>query len=252
MKKMASIALATALAFSLVACGGAAQTQAPAEDTADEGETAEVTTLVGGWTNNDEIIGKSITEEQAAVFQQAVGDLVGVNYEPVAVIGEQLVSGRNYAYLCKATVVAPDAQGEWVVAVIYQDLEGNCSLTTVNPIDPVDIHVVEGEKGSVMGGWSIPEAPESLELPGDSQQVFATAMQKLADEGKDYALAPQTLLATQVVSGVNYQVLCIGSVDGGAPQVFDVTLYENASGDVEVTSIDALDLDFYVTPLVDE
>ena len=252
MKKFASIALATALAFSLVACGGAAQTETPAEDAGGEEQTAEVTTLVGGWSINGDIAGKTITEEQAAIFQQAMGNLLGVDYEPVSVIGEQLVSGKNYAYLCKSTVVAPDAQGEWVVAVIYQDLEGNCSLTTVNPIDPVDLHVVEGEKGAVMGGWSIPESPEGVELPGDTQAIFDTAVQKLSEDGKNYVLAPQALLATQVVSGANYQVLCIGSVDGGASQFYDMTIYKNASGDIEATSLDALDLDFYVTPLVDE
>ncbi len=251
MKKMASIAVATALAFSLAACGGAAQTEAPVDDAGGE-EAAEVTTLVGGWTINGDIAGKTITEEQAAIFQQAMGEVLGVNYEPVAVIGEQLVAGKNYAYLCKATVVAPDAQGEWVVVVIYQDLEGNCSFTTANPIDPVDLHVVEGDKGAVMGGWSIPESPEGVDLPADAQEVFDAAVKALADEGKDYVLAPQALLATQVVSGANYQVLCLGSVDGGASQLLDVTIYKDASGNVSVSSVDALDLDFYVTPLVDE
>ena len=252
MKKLASIALATALAFSLVACGGAAQTEAPAEDAGGEEEAAEVTTLVGGWTINEEVPDKALSEEQAAIFQQAMGDLLGVDYEPVSVIAEQLVAGRNYAYLCKAKAVTPSAKSEWVVVVIYQDLEGNCSFTCANPIDPADLHIVTADKGAAMGAWTVDGEADAVALPEEAYAAFDKAVEVLATPDTTFTLSPQALIATQVVSGTNYQVLCIGTMNGGTPTVYDMTIYKNLNGEVENVSVDALDLDYYVTPPVTE
>lgn len=251
MKKLSHIALATALVFSLAACGGAATTDNATDDTSTD-EPTEATQLLGGWTINSETPDKAIDEVQASIFMQAMSEVVGVNYEPVAVIGQQLVSGMNYAYLCKSSVVHPNASTEWTVVVIYQDLDGNATFKGAAPLDIADLHVLEGEKGAAMGAWSTPAPGEGVDLPTKAQDAFYAAVDAMED---DYMLAPQALLATQLVSGTNYQVLCIGRTpaEGDGPwTVYDVTIYEDLEGNATVSSISALDLDFYVTPPVEE
>ena len=54
-----------------------------------------------------------------------------VDYEALALLGKQIVAGTNYAYLCKATVVAPDAQPYLAVVFVYQTLEGDCELLKI-------------------------------------------------------------------------------------------------------------------------
>lgn len=259
MRKFVTFAVTTTLAVTLAACGKKAETEKAEEGTVEETteevaeeaieEEAEVVAegslVAGGWQVNDDGVSSLLTPEQAEVFQKAMGELLGVNYEPVSVIGQQVVAGMNYAYLCKSTVVSPEAQPEWDVVVIYNDLEGNATFTSATPIDLADVKLVSGEAGEAVGAWEVPEATGFCPLPDAAYD----ALDALA--AKDgYELNPQALLGTQIVAGTNYQVLCVGrsTATEDAPfQLFDVTIYEDLDGKGEVTSIEAVDLVSYVS-----
>jgi hypothetical protein len=45
-----------------------------------------------------------------AAFDKAAACLAGASYEPVAVLGKQVVAGMNYCLLCKVTATVPDAK----------------------------------------------------------------------------------------------------------------------------------------------
>ena len=89
-------------------------------------------TMLGGWSIPES---NEVTEELKAVFDKGLEGLMGVNYEPVAYMGSQLVAGTNHCFLCKATVVYPDAEPYWVLVYLYQDLEGNVTITTFAQFD---------------------------------------------------------------------------------------------------------------------
>ena len=55
----------------------------------------------------DTSVPTEITEDIQAVFEEALSGLLGVNYTPVAVLGQQ---GNEYCILCKASVVYPGAK----------------------------------------------------------------------------------------------------------------------------------------------
>ena len=247
MKRFAKLAIAATLAMALVGCGGTAADQAQADDTVGEAitettdEEASAPATLGGWQVYGEPA-SNLAPEQADIFQKATGDLLGVSYHPIAVIGQQVVAGTNYAYLCQATAVTPDAQAEWVVAVVYVDLEGNASLTGVNAIDLADLHTVEPGATEAVGAWAVAEPAMAATLPDDAQAAFDAAA-----EQQDLELVAQALLGTQVVSGTNYQVLCLGHAADEPYQVYDLTLYQDLEGNVQIVSMDALDLGFYVT-----
>ena len=57
--------------------------------------------------------------------------LLGVDYLPAAYLGSQLVSGVNHAFLCRATTVYPGAQPRWVIVYLYENLEGEVSVTDI-------------------------------------------------------------------------------------------------------------------------
>ena len=54
----------------------------------------------------DTSVPTEITEDMQAIFEEAVSGLLGVNYVPVAVLGQQ---ENEYCILCKASVVYPGA-----------------------------------------------------------------------------------------------------------------------------------------------
>ena len=84
--------------------------------------------LMGGWSVAEN---NAVTEEQKAIFDKAVEKLLGVNYEPVAYLASQVVAGMNHCFLCKATVVSPDAVPAFKLVYIYEDLEGNATVTNI-------------------------------------------------------------------------------------------------------------------------
>ena len=241
MRKIAALGVSVALIVSLASCGSAGTSTEPDAG----GGTVETVNLDGGWQVNGEITGNTLTPEEAEVFEKAAGDL---GYEPVALIGKQLVSGTNYAFLCKEDRVGT----AWDVAVIYQELSGEARFVGANRIDLANVKTTSAKTGLATGAWRVPAANDGLSLPGEADAVFDAAMVKLSEGEGGYALAPQALLGTQVVAGTNYLVLCLGMPLGTTEDLWNaylLTIYQYLDGNVEVTSIDVLDVAYYASPI---
>lgn len=56
-------------------------------------------------------------------------------YEPVAYLGSQVVAGLNHCYLCRPTVVYPDAQPSWKLVYVYEPLEGPAEINLIADLD---------------------------------------------------------------------------------------------------------------------
>ena len=90
--------------------------------------------LMGGWTDNTEL-NNMLDAETNAVFDKAMEGLTGVGYEPVCLLATQLVSGTNYAILCKGTTVTAEPRTHLYVVTVYEDLQGNAELLNICGID---------------------------------------------------------------------------------------------------------------------
>ncbi|MBR5009367.1 MAG: hypothetical protein IKY06_01885 [Clostridia bacterium] len=93
---------------------------------------AEGIGTVGGWTPSAD---PEVTEEQNALFEKALAELMGVDYKPVAYLGSQIVAGRNHCFLAQATVVYPGAEPYYVLIYIYEDLEGDTEILNIYDLD---------------------------------------------------------------------------------------------------------------------
>ena len=89
--------------------------------------------VTGGWAYT---MDAAVTPEIEDIVEKATGTLTGATYEPVAYIGSQVVAGYNHAVLCKASpsVVEPDSVTSYILVYIYEDLDGNCSITSTTEI----------------------------------------------------------------------------------------------------------------------
>ena len=45
------------------------------------------------------------------------------------------MAGTNHCFLCKATVIYPDAVPSYALVYVYEDLEGHASVTQITDID---------------------------------------------------------------------------------------------------------------------
>ena len=88
------------------------------------------------------------------------------------------------------------------------------------------------ETDVLVGGWAVPDSPE---IPEDVLDAFERAMEGLTGVG----YVPVALIGTQVVSGMNYRILCEATPVVANPETHYaiVTVYEDLSGNAEITGI---------------
>ena len=222
MKKALAVALCAALALgALCACGQqAAAPQQNGSEGAEEENTASQA-LTGGWEKAESPV---ITEEIRALLDKATAEMVGAEYEPVAYLGSQVVAGTNYCLLFKYVTTDSDPISSYALVTIYKDLEGNA--------DVLDIFDCEAENGSpdLLGGWKPADDPTVTD-------AARTALEKALKGTDAGALSPVALLATQLVSGTNYALLCEVTSSALSPEgsCMIVHVYEDLSGNAEIT-----------------
>ncbi len=251
MKKYFILVLALLFAVSVVLTGCAPKAPEPEPDKPEGPQVGgdPSAAVAGGWEIYDGSEMSIVTDEERAIFEKATEEMVGADLEPVAVLATQLVAGMNYAFLCTSTPVVPNAQTNWIVAVVYKDLQGNATVTFVRDLDLADLkeqeHAPEDD-GPVSGGWQVPEEANAAALPENAQKAFETAM----DGYVGLSLSPAALLATQLVAGTNYEVLCYGTMVTASPVtgLYAVRIYADLQGGAEITEVEELDLFYYVTP----
>ena len=120
LKTVLMMLLCLSLGVGMVACGAA-----------NNKETETEAPVSGGWSTGEPT---ELTDEQKAVFAKATENLTGATYTPVLFLGEQVVAGFNYRFLCRAQGSWLDAPLTWVIVEIYEDLEGNAELTNVTDL----------------------------------------------------------------------------------------------------------------------
>ena len=222
MKKALSIILGLALIAAglavFTACGK--QTKEGENTTASHMESGgEVT---GGWTKANSPV---ITDDFKKVFDKAAAELDGVDYAPVAYLASQVVAGTNHCVLCKATPVVPNAKTTYSVVYLYEDLKGQAKIT----------EIVSGQADAqsagedVVGGWTETESPEMTD-------EAKTALEKACETLTGAEYTPVALLATQVVAGTNYRVICEAKPAVPIPECgyVIVTVYADLEGHAEI------------------
>ncbi|MBR5742864.1 MAG: hypothetical protein IKX85_03600 [Clostridia bacterium] len=218
MKRMIAILLTAALLASSAVC----LTSCGKESEANENGESEVLAwgLDGGWEKPASPV---ITEELKKVFDQAVSTLTGVEYIPVAYLGSQVVAGTNHSFLTKAAATVPGAEAYYAIVTIYENLEGKAEILNAVETD------ISAENGGPLGGWTETETPE---MTDEAKEALAKACETLA--GVEYT--PVALLATQVVSGTNYRILCESraTVPGSVDSYTILVVYQDLQGGAEI------------------
>lgn len=91
--------------------------------------------MAGGWNVAEDYTTTELPEEVQNAFDKAIAEFDGNDLVPMAYLGSQVVAGTNYALLCHSTLVTADPVSSIQVVTIYEDLDGNCSITNVYTLD---------------------------------------------------------------------------------------------------------------------
>ena len=134
----------------------------PTESGATEGEKGKAEnnsdSLVGAYNTN--VVSFSIKDNPDAMnaFEAAFPN--GYNYthyEPIALLGTQVVSGTNYLYLGKSTWTDYQENVSFVLLQIYQDLSGKSQVVGSAILFPTEESREEGEDYIDNTGSYLPE-----------------------------------------------------------------------------------------------
>lgn len=269
MKKLISLLVVIALCVGavcvLTACGGETPAQpssAPTEPSAAPTEAAESTTdatelhtestedpnelplvpgLLGGWQINTDDVEVDMPEEAKEAFDAAMaarseGMLDGDNYTPIAYLGSQVVSGTNYAYLCRTEVTDFTLVSSLKLVTVYRGLVSDASVLdvlNVNIEDYTDDVGLEFEP-MLAGGWT-PNKDYPAKLSEEEQAAFDAATAELA--GVSYT--PLALMGTQLVAGRNLAFLCCAESATEEPMYLlaVIVVYADLDGDYTITSL---------------
>lgn len=223
MKKIISLLICVTVIIVSVTVFAACSKQNKQNENTNSNNTESGGKILGGWTKADSPV---ITDDFKKIFDKAVAELDGVDYVPVAYLSSQVVAGTNHCVLCKATPVVPNAKTTYSIVYIYEDLEGKAEITeTVS--SKADAQSAEED---VVGGWNETESPEMTDL---AKKALEKACETLT--GTEYT--PVALLATQVVAGTNYRIICESKPSVPIPECgyVIVTVYADLNGNAEIT-----------------
>ena len=241
----AAVAGTLLVTIALAGCGGAAPTSSQTDSgssASQSSSSAEASSeqLAGGWHVYDGTT-PACTNEEKAVFSKATEGQSGVGYELVRTLGTQVVAGKNYAFLARGTTTTAEPVTSWYVVVAYQDLSGNVSLSSIQPIDLANPKTTDKTaSANTVGGWELCPPSNAVLEPKEVADAFGKASEGYAG----VALSPIATLGSQVVSGANYLVLCEGmpATQGAKEQLYLVTLYVDSQGTATISDVRGFDL----------
>ena len=196
--------------------------------TAEEKEKAQNNTdapLVGAYNTN--LVSFSLKDNPDAMnaFEAAFPN--GYNYthyEPIALLGTQVVSGTNYLYLCKSTWTDYQENVSFVLLQIYQDLSGKSKVMGSAILFPTEESREEGEDYIDNTGSYLPENIPAIQnafeeaVPDDENAYYIPLayIGKHTQEGKpeeDVIFAAKNPKGTD--AKISYELFYIGKDKDG-------------------------------------
>ena len=229
-KKVAAFVLAGTMILSLAACGSTKDSGTEDSSSAQAESTQDVKdNSLGGWEVNN---GKLFLEENAeakAAFEKATEGLTGYEYEPIALLGTQIVSGTNYSILARGKAVVPDAEPSYEIITIYEDLEGNAEIFGKKAL-------VGGEGEEAVGAFTANDGEYDFSKNAEVKAIFDKAFDGLV--GASYEAV--AYLGSDVVAGTNYLALFreTPTVPDAEHSFVLVTVYEDLEGNTKVLGMD--------------
>lgn len=89
--------------------------------------------MLGSW-NYDDVKVCNLPQKAQSAFTEVTSSLVGADYEPIAYLGSQTVSGTNYGVLALQKSVTATPETRLMKLIINRDTEGKSSLVSVSVI----------------------------------------------------------------------------------------------------------------------
>ena len=84
--------------------------------------------LLGAWEMSETF---NINDDVRKSFDDALANTKDVSYDPVMILGSQVVAGSNYSILCRSEDSNSESSPYWSVVYIYRNLDGEGKLLNI-------------------------------------------------------------------------------------------------------------------------
>ena len=201
----------------------------PTESGATEGEKGKAEnnsdSLVGAYNTN--LVSFSIKDNPDAMSAFEAAFPNGYNcthYEPIALLGTQVVSGTNYLYLCKSTWTDYQENVSFVLLQIYQDLSGKSEVMGSAILFPTEESREEGEDYIDNTGSYLPENIPAIqnafkEAVPDNEKAYYIPLAYIGKHTQEGKPEEDVIFTAKKSKGkdakTSYVLLYIGSGKGG-------------------------------------
>lgn len=193
--------------------------------------------MTGAYEINNSIAG-TMPDDAKEAFNEAISADLNSD-EALACIGQQIVNGKNYAYLVKE-------KDELMIMFVYKPIGKTAEITSRKSFNMTDyingeINIVKDSE-ELMGGWNVPLEGGLNTMP----QELATSLSKAFLDFKDLKLEALACLGSQVVAGTNYAILARGKTsDDTKTNLYMTVVYVDLNSNVKITSINPIDVTNY-------
>ena len=146
------------------------------------------------------------------------------HYEPIALLGTQVVSGTNYLYLCKSTWTDYQENVSFVLLQIYQDLSGKSEVVGSAILFPTEESREEGEDYIDNTGSYLPENIPAIqnafnEAVKDNENVSYIPLAYIGKHTQEGKPEEDVIFTAKKSKGkdvkANYELLYIGKDKDG-------------------------------------
>ena len=201
------------------------ESESAKEGEKEQAENKSNSPLVGAYNTNLASFSLKDNPDAMNAFEAAFPN--GYNYthyEPIALLGTQVVSGTNYLYLCKSTWTDYQENVSFVLLQIYQDLSGKSKVIGTAILFPTEESEEDGEDYSYNTGSYLPENipaiqnafNEAVKDNENASYIPLAYIGKHTQEGKPEEDAIFTAKKSKGKDAkTSYELLYIGSGKGG-------------------------------------
>ena len=201
------------------------ESESAKEGEKEQAENKSNSPLVGAYNTNLASFSLKDNPDAMNAFEAAFPN--GYNYthyEPIALLGTQVVSGTNYLYLCKSTWTDYQENVSFVLLQIYQDLSGKSEVIGSAILFPTEESREEGEDYIDNTGSYLPENIPAIqnafeEAVKDNENVSYIPLAYIGKHTQEGKPEEDVIFTAKKSKGkdakTSYELLYIGSGKGG-------------------------------------
>ena len=201
------------------------ESESAKEGEKEQAENKSNSPLVGAYNTN--LVSFSLKDNPDAMTAFEAAFPNGYNYthyEPIALLGTQVVSGTNYLYLCKSTWTDYQENVSFVLLQIYQDLSGKSEVMGSAILFPTEESREEGEDYIDNTGSYLPENIPAIqnafkEAVPDNENVSYIPLAYIGKHTQEGKPEEDVIFTAKKSKGkdakTNYELLYIGKDKDG-------------------------------------